>query len=158
MAAAKKKTWLEKLKERHDLPKVMKIKGKMTRKWGTGTVAIPAPIEIDEIMRKVPKGKVITINEIRKKIAKKHKATIGCPITSGIFARIAAGAAEEQKKEGKKRITPYWCTLRGDGELNEKYPGGVAGQKKLLEKEGHRVVKKGKKYVVEDYEKSLVRA
>ncbi len=151
------KSWSEKLKEKKDLPKVVKITGKMSKRWGTGTVVIPAPLEVDKIMKKVPKGKLITINEIRKKVAKKHKATIGCPITCGIFARIAAGVAEEEKKQGKKRITPYWRTLKLGGVINEKYPGGVAGQKKLLEKEGHKVVKKGKKYIVLDYEKSLVR-
>jgi len=41
--------------------------------------------------------------------------------------------------------------------INEKYPDGVEGQKKLLEKEGHKVIQKGKKYVVVDYELSLMR-
>jgi len=67
---------------------------------------IPAPLEVDAIMKKVRKGEVITINEIRKIIAKKHKATIGCPITCGIFARIAAGAADEEKQKGKRELLP----------------------------------------------------
>jgi alkylated DNA nucleotide flippase Atl1 len=150
-----KKSWREKLMEDKDLPRVVKIDGKMTKRWGTGTVVIPAPKEVDELMRKVRKGKVTTINDIRKAIAKKHGATIGCPITCGIFARIAAGAAEEDAADGKKRITPYWRTLKTGGVLNEKYPGGVRGQKKLLEQEGHKVVPKGRKYVVEDFEKHL---
>jgi alkylated DNA nucleotide flippase Atl1 len=95
-------------------------------------------------MRKVPKGKLITINEIRAILAVKHGATIGCPICTGIFARIAASAAGEEAAEGKKNITPYWRTLKEGGVINEKYPGGAEGQKKLLEKEGHNVVKKGK--------------
>ena len=37
----------------------------MSQRWGTGTFVIPAPLEVDAIMRKVPKGKLITINEIR---------------------------------------------------------------------------------------------
>ena len=153
----KKKSWSEKLKDSKDLPKVVKIPKKMAKRWGKGTVVIPAPIEVDEIMRKVPKGKLITINQIREILAKKHKATIGCPICCGIFARIAAGAAEEEKAKGKKRITPYWRTLKAGGVINEKYPGGVERQKKLLEKEGHKVVKKGKKYIVVDYERALVK-
>jgi len=88
-------------------------------------------------------------------LAKKHKATIGCPITTGIFARIAAEAAQEQKQQGKTNITPYWRTLKVGGVINPKYPGGAEGQKKLLEKEGHEVVQKGKKYVVINYEKAL---
>lgn len=121
---------------------------------GTGTVVIPAPIEVDEIMKKVPEGKLTTINDIRAALAKKHSATIGCPMTTGIFAWVAAHAAEEQGQKGEKKITPYWRTLKAGGEINEKYPGGVEAQKKLLEKEGHHVIQKGKKYLVADYEKS----
>jgi len=151
-----KKTFQEKLLDSKDFPKVVKLEGKLAKMWGEGTCVIPAPIEVDEIMKSVPKGKLITINQIRKKLAKKHKATIGCPITTGIFARIAAGAAEEDKAKGKEDITPYWRTLKQDGVINEKYPGGTETQKKLLEKEGHKVVKKGKKYVVEGFEECLV--
>jgi len=154
---SKRKSWSEKLQDSKGLPKVEKITGKMSKRWGTGTVVIPAPMEVDEIMRKVPNGKVTTINGIRVALAKKHGATIGCPITTGIFAWIAANAAEEEKEKGEKDITPYWRVLKTGGVINEKYPGGVDVQKKLLEKEGHRVVQKGKRYVVLDYEKSLAK-
>jgi alkylated DNA nucleotide flippase Atl1 len=150
----KKKSWTEKLADSRDLPKVEKITDKMSKRWGTGTVVIPAPMEVDEIMRKVPEGKLATINEIRAALAKKHEATIGCPITTGIFAWIAAHAAEEQRQEGKKDTTPYWRTLKTGGVINPKYPGGVESQKKLLEKEGHRVIQKGKRYIVADYQKT----
>ena len=152
------KDWVAKLKDSKDLPKVVKITSKMTKRWGTGTCAIPSPMEINEIMRKVPKGKVTTINEIRKIVAKKHKATVGCPITTGIFAWIAANAAEQMRSEGKKRVTPYWRTLKSDGSLNPKYPGGEKAQKKLLEAEGHKVIKKSNRYFVADDEKSIPKA
>ncbi len=155
--AYKKKSAIEKLKQSKGLPKVVKISGKLAKRWGKGTLAIPAPLEVNEIMKKIPKGKLITINEIRAIIAKKHKATISCPITCGIFASISAQAAEEERKMGKKEITPWWRTLKSDGTLNEKYPGGIENQKKLLEKEGHKVIKKGKKYIVAEYQKFLVK-
>src|SRR4030066_2197889 len=150
----KKKTWCEKLNENKGLPKVETITEKMSKRWGKGTVVIPAPVEVDIIMRKIPKGKVTTINEIRAALAKKHDATIGCPMTTGIFAWIAAHAAEEQKQKGETGITPYWRTLKTGGFLNEKYPGGTEAQKLLLEREGHTVIQRGKKYVVLNYEKS----
>jgi len=153
----KRKSWQEKLADSKGLPKVEKITDKMSTRWGTGTVVIPAPKEVDEIMKKVPEGKLITINKIRAILAQKHGATIGCPITTGIFAWIAAHAAEEAKVEGKKNITPYWRTLKTGGVINEKYPGGVETQRKLLEKEGHKVIQKGKKYIVVDIEKYLVK-
>jgi alkylated DNA nucleotide flippase Atl1 len=154
---AKRKTWREKLADNKDLPKVVKITGRMTKRWGKGTCAIPAPREVDAIMRKVPEGKLITINEIRDRVARKHKATMGCPVTTGIFAWIAANAAEEAALAGESDITPYWRTLKAGGELNPKYPGGVDRLKALLEAEGHTVVPKGQKHIVADYEKRLVR-
>jgi len=155
--SARKKSWTEKLADNKGLPKVEEITGKMSKRWGTGTVVIPAPIEVDAMMRKVPEGKLVTINEIREALARRHKATIGCPMTTGIFAWVAANAAEEQRREGRRDITPYWRTLKTGGVINPKYPGGIGGQKELLEKEGHKVVQKGKKYVVEKYEKSLTK-
>ena len=149
-----RKTWQEKLADSKDLPRVVKINGRMSKRWGSGACAIPAPIEVDEVMRRVPKGKLITINEIRAAVAHKHKATIGCPITTGIFAWIAAHAAAEKAAAGKKRITPYWRTLKSGGELNSKYPGGIAHLRKLLAAEGHRVVQKGKRYFILDLDKS----
>jgi len=72
-----KKSWREKLADSRDMPKVVNIEGKMSTRWGTGTVCIPAPIEVDEIMRQVPRGKLITVNQIRKVVAQRHGATIG---------------------------------------------------------------------------------
>ena len=92
--AAKKKTWTEKLHDAKDLPRVEKIKKHQEKRWGKGTIAIPSPMEVDKIMRSIATGKVITINQIRQRIAKKHKATVGCPVTTGIFSWIAAHAAE----------------------------------------------------------------
>ena len=109
---------------------------------------IPAPIEVDELMRRVPRGKLTTIDQLRAKLARRHGATIACPITTGIFAWIAAHAADEAERDGKKRVTPYWRTLKTGGELNAKYPGGVANLARRLKDEGHQIVRKGKRVFV----------
>src|SRR5438309_8188696 len=106
-----RKSWREKLDDSKDLPRVQVIPNRMKAKWGGGTLVIPAPIEVDEMMRRVPKGKVTTINNIRAAIARKHGATVGCPLTTGIFAWISANAAEEvAAAKPNARITPYWRT------------------------------------------------
>lgn len=152
-----RKSWREKLADDKDLPRVVEITDKMSQRWGTGTVVIPAPREVDEIMKKVPQGKLITINQIRAILARKHGASIGCPITTGIFACITARAAEETAAEGEKNITPYWRTLKSVGELNEKYPGGIEAQTARLRAEGHTIEPgKGKKPPkVKNFEKTL---
>ena len=130
------------------------------RKWGEGTMVIPAPLEVDALMRQVPKGKLTTINQLRDALARKHGTSIGCPITTGIFAWIAAHAAAEAQAEGKKRITPWWRTVKSGGELNPKYPGGIEAHIKLLQAEGHKLVPgKGKKPPrVADFESALFAA
>ena len=150
-----RKSWREKLADSKGLPKVGRITGNMTKRWGTGTMVIPAPREVDALMKKVPSGKLVTINELRAKLAHKHKTSIACPITTGIFAWIAAHAAEEAAAAGKSKVTPYWRTLKSGGQLNEKYPGGIPRLKERLEAEGHKVLKQGKRYFVADFEKSL---
>jgi 6-O-methylguanine DNA methyltransferase, DNA binding domain len=152
----KKLTWNEKLFRDEGFPKVVPIGPSMTSQWGQGTMVIPAPREVDEIMKRVPEGKLLTINEIRAVLARRHGATIGCPMTTGIFAWIAANAAaEDAGDQSDEGCTPYWRTLKSGGLLNEKYPGGVLAQKARLEQEGHQVVQRGKRFVVADYENAL---
>jgi len=124
----------------------------MSARWGKGTVVIPSPKEVDALMRRVPRGRLTTINQIRSSLARRHRATIGCPITTGIFAWIAANAAEEAAAEGSRRITPYWRTLKEGGQLNEKYPGGIPALARHLRAEGHRIVKRGRKFFVAEFE------
>ena len=72
-----RKSWKEKLLDSKDLPKVVEVNEKMSQRWGTGTVVIPAPLEVDGIMKQVPSGRLITINQIREMLAKRHNASFG---------------------------------------------------------------------------------
>jgi hypothetical protein len=75
--AKAKKSWREKLADDKGLPKVIKIDERLSQRWGTGTCVIPAPREVDELMRKVPRGKLTTINDVRAALARRHGASIG---------------------------------------------------------------------------------
>jgi len=160
----KKKSWKEKLENNKKFPKILKFDpkfpcGKALMKMGAkpgDLVVLAPPLEVDGIMKKVPKGKIITINEICIKLAKKHNVNFCCTLTTGIFIMTAAHAAVEDKTNGIKRITPYWRTLKMDGFLNEKFPGGAIKQKKILEEEGFKIIKKGKKYFVDNYKNYLI--
>ena len=161
----KKKSWKEKLADNKKFPKILKFDpkfpcGKSLAKMGAqkgDSVVLVQPREVVGIMNHVPKGKLITLKEICQKLAQNHHTKYCCTLTAGIFIMTAAHAAEEDKIEGKKEITPYWRTLKIDGYLNDKYPGGAEAQKKLLENEGFKISSKGKKYVVDDYENYLVK-
>ena len=145
----KKKSWREKLADNKDFPKVRKIDSTKSQRWGIGTFVIPAPMEVHELMCAVPKGKVTTIDEMRKVLARRHGATIACPITTGIFAWISAHATAEAEADGQKIKNPYWRTLKAKGELNAKYPGGILASKRKLTAEGHKVIQRGKRFFVE---------
>ncbi len=147
-----KKTYAEKLNDSKDMPKIVEVLDpKAALRYGGTKMLIAPPLAYDEMMKKVPAGKVITSDAIRSCLAKKYDADYTCHLTAGIFINIAAHASFE----GKTDPTPYWRTLKKEGELNEKYPGGIDGHKLLLETEGHTVIQKGKRYFVKDYTEKL---
>ena len=150
-----KKSWREKLADDKGLPKVCEVRAGRGIRSGEGRMVIAAPCEVDALMKQVPKGRVVTINELRAALAKKRKVDFACPIMTGIFSWIAAHAAAENEAEGKKRITPFWRTLKSGGEVNPKYPGGVDAVARRLRAEGHKILAKGKRTLVADYEKKL---
>ena len=146
--------WREKL-EKPQQPKVVQIPPKMSR-FGKGTMLIPTPMLVDELIRKVPKGKLITGSELRRKLASDFATHVTCPLTTGIFLRIAAETAEEDRAAGKRRLTPYWRVIKDDGGLNPKYPGGVDSQARNLRAEGFTLNRNGKKPpTVKDFELRL---
>jgi len=153
--AKAKKSWREKLADDKGLPRVCEVRAGRGLRFGEGRMVIAAPREVDALMRQVPQGRVVTINELRATLARKHRADFACPITTGIFSWIAAHAAAEAEAAGRKRITPYWRTLKLGGEVNPKYPGGVAALAKRLRAEGHKIVTKGRRTLVVDHEKKI---
>ena len=145
---ARRKSWREKLHTKQEPRVVDDPRGKML---------IPRPLDVDTLMRRVEKGKVATVSQIRERLAEDHHADFTCPLVTGIFLRIAAEAAEEELREGAEQVTPYWRVIRADGSLNEKFPGGVEAQAACLREEGHGIEPgKGKKPPrVLDFERAL---
>ncbi len=152
-------SWREKLEKKHPSHgKVVDIPPKMQKRFGTGTMLIPRPLDVDALICKVQKGKLVTVTQIRERLAKDAHADSACPMTTGIFLRIVAETAEEDLRRGRKPITPYWRVIKADGSLNPKFPGSTEAQAAHLEKEGHTILPaKGKKPPkVKDFEKYLI--
>lgn len=153
-----KKSWREKLENPPEgLPKVVEGPAKWEKRFGGRRVLVPTPLLVDKLIRKVKKGKLITVKQIRDKLAKDFKADATCPLTTGIFLRICSEVAEEDLQKGKKQITPYWRVVKDDGSLNPKFAGGVKAQAARLRQEGHKIAAgKGKKPPkVKDFENTL---
>lgn len=108
---------------------------------GRGLMLIPKPTDLDELIRKVPRGKLVTVEGLRERLARSFGADFTCPLVTGIFLRIVAEAAEEELREGKdlSQVTPWWRVVKKDGSLNPKFPGGTARQAELLAAEGHEL-------------------
>ena len=126
--------------EREGLPKVV------DDPRGRGRMLVPRPLDVDALVRQIQRGKLATVDQIRERLAIDAQADLTCPLTTGIFLRIAAEAAEEDLERGETDITPYWRVVKGDGSLNEKLPGGVEAQADRLRNEGHSIeLSKGEK-------------
>ncbi len=155
MANEQNKDFNAMLKDSKDMPKTVVITDKKSiEKYGGSKMYFAPPADYDKIMRLVPMGKLITVGAIREYFAKRNGADFTDPITAGIFCSIAAWASFQRTDD----VTPYWRTLKANGELNPKYPGGVEAQKKLLEGEGFTIIKKGRtniRYYVKDYDNYL---
>lgn len=152
MANEEKKDFNARMNNSKNMPKIVELGEEETKKWGGKKMIIAPPIYYDQIMKKIPQGKIITTAEIRTLIAKENKCDITCPLTAGIFINICAWASYQRSDN----ITPYWRTLKTGGFLNPKYPGGILYQKQKSEEEGHKIVQRGKdKYLVENYETKI---
>jgi len=149
-----RKGWRDRLAGYPNLPNVKAIPPALRARHGEGTIATPSPAEVEDAMRGVPEGRLATVLGIGEEIAARHHASIGCTVTTAIFAHMVAHATEEAMIGADQ--TPYWRTLKIGGELNPKYPGGIEAQMSRLEAEGHTVVQRGKRYFVEDFAQKLV--
>lgn len=155
MANESKKNFNAMLHDSKDMPKIQLISdARSIEKYGGSRMYFAPPIDYDRAMRRVPFGKVTTVGTIRALFARQNGADFTEPITAGVFVSIAAWASAQRAGDE----TPYWRTLKSNGELNEKYPGGVAAQREKLAAEGHEIIARGRtniRYYVKDYEKSL---
>src|SRR5271166_2391829 len=90
-------------------PKLVPVPDGMAKRLGHGMMLIPTALELDAMIRKIPRGQVSTLAQIRRRLARRQE------------------------------ITPYWRVVRDDGRLNAKFPGGIEAQARWLREEGHTV-------------------
>ena len=155
MAYENKKDFNAMLHDSKDMPRTQVITDeKSIEKYGGNRMYFAPPLDYDRIMRRVPRGSLVTVGTIREYFARENGADFTEPITAGIFVSIAAWASAQRSEDE----TPWWRTLRAKGELNPKYPGGIQAQREKLEAEGHEIVQRGRtnlRFYVKDYEKYL---
>ena len=99
---------------------------------------IPTPKVVDAYIRQIPKGKQVDMTTMRKDLASEYHAEITCPLTTGIFVRIAAEAAWEQYEKGMpfEKITPFWRVITEKSPAAKKLTFGTGLLKEQRKKEG----------------------
>ena len=74
---------------------------------------LPSARLVDDFIRAIPKGKSVSLFDLRALLAKRHKADGTCPVYLGYRLRTVAEAAFEALDRGVAlgRITPIWRVL-----------------------------------------------
>lgn len=161
-----KKTWVQKMQDKLGYPKVLILEERFpcynaVHKMGANVgdkIVLVNPSDVIPLMAAVPEGKVITLQEVCLALAEKHTVKGCCTLTAGIFTMTIANAVEEVKAKGDTSEfsqIPWWRTLKMDGFLNDKYPGGQEAQREKLVSDGIEVIARGKRLQVADLAKNL---
>jgi hypothetical protein len=148
--------WRDKLNKKQEA-KIVSIPPDMRKRLGHGTMVIPQPLEVEALIRKIPRGKLMTPTAVRNLLARKYHVDAACPLTTGAFVRMVAKAAEEDLHQGRKRVAPYWRIVKENGALIDTFPGGVIEQSMRLLGEGH-TLELGKRRApprIKDFEERL---
>lgn len=137
MCAYKPKIWTEKLNIDRK-PVVEKANKDFAGVKAGQMMLIPTPKIVDAYIRHIPKGKQVDVNTIRKDLAAEFHAEVTCPLTTGIFLRIAAEAAYEEFEKGKSinKITPFWRVIDEKSNTAKKLSFGTKFLKEQRKKEG----------------------
>jgi hypothetical protein len=119
--STKKTSWAQKLAA--SKAPVVKSLDKPFMEMPTGSrMLIASPELFDKILRELPKGTTVSIAEIRDTLAADHSADFTCPLSSGIFLRVAAEAAWESIQNGARPedVTPFWRAIDPESTLARK--------------------------------------
>ena len=127
--------------------KVEPIPRTMEKFFGcSGKMVKPSHSTVKNVVKKVRKGKVITLDQLREKLAKDFGVQAACPASTTKALQILS---REEKP------ICYWRVIKKKGELISKYPNGQKGHAALLETEGFEIDFSKKEPYVVDFEARL---
>lgn len=137
MCAYKPKTWQEKL-DVDRKPHIEKADKDFAGIKHGQMMLIPTPKLVDAYIRQIPRGKTVDVTTLRNDLAAEYHAEVTCPLTTGIFLRIAAEAAYEEYQKGRplNKITPFWRVIDEKSNTAKKLTFGTAFLKEQRKKEG----------------------
>ena len=121
--AKAKKTWQEKLDVKKE-PKKVRLAHKFGGMAQGDLMYVGTPQIVSEYIRQIPFGETRTPVELRNDIAKMNQCDGMCPVSTGIFLRIAAEAALEGLDRGEsiEAVIPFWRVVAPDSPTTKKLP------------------------------------
>jgi hypothetical protein len=135
--ASARKSWIEKRDLARE-PTVKRLSSDFADMEKGQLMLIPTPGLVDRYIRKIPRGKQGDMKTMRRNLAARYHADVCCPVTSGIFIRIAAEAAWEEYQSGKPlgKITPFWRIIGPQSPAFRKLSFGTSLLLRQRRKEG----------------------
>ena len=102
------------------------------------TMLIATPKIVADYVRQIPEGYEADVKKIRKDLAAEYGAEYTCPVTTGIFLRIAAEVAYEEIESGKSlsEVIPFWRVIDKKSTAAKKLTFGYDFVKEKREAEG----------------------
>jgi alkylated DNA nucleotide flippase Atl1 len=125
-----------------DIPKHL-----VKRLGGSGKMLKPSRTSVEALVKKIPRGRVLTTSLLRKVLAESHNAQETCPF---LTKRALMAIAEDAKAKA-----PFWRVVMGSGEMIAAYPGGQKAQAKRLQSDGLTIVSNAGKSIVANLRQSL---
>ena len=122
---------------------------------GRGQMLLPTPMLVAEEISNIPEGALLTVPELRSRLAERFHAEFTCPLMTGIFFNLVAGAAEEQLAAQQPPVAPYWRVILENGTLSPKTPAGPEQQAQRLRQEGHSITQRRTKLEVANFRQHL---
>jgi len=137
---AKRKSWQEKLNINRK-PEVVGIQKSYAGIPAGAQVLVSTPREVAAFVRRIPAGRFVAPEQVRRRLAAKHNANAACPLATGIFLRIVAEAAWEQIQQGQdaSEVTPFWRVIPPRSPLAKKLTCGEAFVRKMQRQESIEV-------------------
>lgn len=114
---------------------------------GPGRMLLPCPATVEALVKRVPEGKLLTTDRLRKMLADQFEVQGTCPVTTKKALQAIADDSNSQ--------TQYWRIIKQNGELNAAFPGGVEGQAVRLRDEGFTITSDGKAPRVKDFKSHI---
>jgi hypothetical protein len=105
-----RKSWTEKLHNAR-APEVVTLRRASGGAPAGSRMLIPTPLQVRDYIETIPWGATVPVPVLRSDLAREAEADATCPLCTGMFLRIVAEAALEDKS---RPMTPFWRVIDPD--------------------------------------------